>query len=166
MSSAIQAANVTVRYGRKTAVDDVSLAIHQGSVYALLGRNGSGKSSLVRCLLGQFAPAHGRISLFGEDVWRHRQQLMERVGVVAEDADAPPEMRVRDLAWFSSKLYSRWSQPAFEARITRFGIAPEAKFGELSKGQKKQVSLALALAISPELLILDDPTLGLDVVAR
>jgi ABC-2 type transport system ATP-binding protein len=73
---------------------------------------------------------------------------------------------VRDLAWFSSKLYSRWTQSAFDRRLERFNIAPAARFGELSKGQKKQVSLALALATAPELLILDDPTLGLDVVAR
>jgi ABC-2 type transport system ATP-binding protein len=162
----IHAANVTVRYGRKKAVDDVTLTVAPGSVYALLGRNGSGKSSLVRCLLGQLRPQQGHAELFGDDVWRHRTRLMERVGVVPEDPDAPPESRVKDLGWFSSKLYSRWQQSAFTRRIDRFGIAPAARFGDLSKGQKKQVSLALALATSPEILILDDPTLGLDVVAR
>jgi ABC-2 type transport system ATP-binding protein len=166
MTASIHAANVTVRYGRKTAVDGVTLSVAPGSVYALLGRNGTGKSSLVRCLLGMLRPDGGHAELFGEDVWRHRTRLMDRVGVVPEEADAPPEMRVRDLGWFSSKLYSRWQQPAFDRRIGRFGIAPAARFGELSKGQKKQVSLALALATSPELLVLDDPTLGLDVVAR
>lgn len=166
MSASVNAANVTVRYGRKTAVEDVSIAVAPGSVYALLGRNGSGKSSLVRCLLGQLKPHSGRVELFGEDVWRHRTRLMERIGVVPEDPDAPPESRVRDLGWFSSKLYSRWDQGAFERRIERFGITRSARFGDLSKGQKKQVSLALSLAASPEILILDDPTLGLDVVAR
>jgi ABC-2 type transport system ATP-binding protein len=162
----IQTTNVTVRYGRKTAVDAVTLSVASGSVYALLGRNGSGKSSLVRCLLGELRPQTGHVALFGEDVWRHRTQLMERVGVVPEEPDAPPESRVRDLAWFSSRLYSRWQQSAFDRRVKRFGIAPSARFGELSKGQKKQVALALALAAAPDLLILDDPTLGLDVVAR
>ncbi len=162
----IHAANITVRYGSRKAVDGVTLTVAPGSVYALLGRNGSGKSSLVRCLLGQLRPQEGRAELFGDDVWRHRARLMERVGVVPEDPDAPPETRVKDLAWFSSKLYSRWQESAFMRRIDRFGIAPAARFGDLSKGQKKQVSLALALATSPEILILDDPTLGLDVVAR
>lgn len=166
MNPSVNAANVTVRYGRKTAVEDVSIAVAPGSVYALLGRNGSGKSSLVRCLLGQLQPQSGHVELFGEDVWKHRTRLMERVGVVPEDPDAPPESRVRDLGWFSSKLYSRWDQGSFERRIERFGIMRKARFGDLSKGQKKQVSLALALATSPEILILDDPTLGLDVVAR
>lgn len=164
--TAIQAANVSVRYGKRVALDDVSLSVAAGSVYALLGRNGAGKSSLVRCLLGQLRPDRGRVELFGEDVWKQRARLMDRVGIVAEEPDAPPDMRVKDLAAFSAKLYSRWRQPAFDARLERFAIAPKSRFGELSKGQRKQVTLALALAGSPELLILDDPTLGLDVVAR
>ena len=163
---AIRATNVTIRYGRKTAVDHATLEIPGGSVYALLGRNGAGKSSLVRAILGYLQPDSGRVELFGSDVWKERAKLMESVGVVAEDPDAPPEMRVRDLGAFSASLYSRWRQDAFDGRIERFGIVPAARFGDLSKGQKKQVSLALALAASPELVILDDPTLGLDVVAR
>jgi ABC-2 type transport system ATP-binding protein len=166
MTATIRAENVTVRYGRRVAVDDVSLSVAAGSVYALLGRNGAGKSSLVRSLLGQIRPEKGRVELFGEDVWQKRQALMERVGVLPEDADAPPEMRVRDLGWFSSRLYSRWSQDAFDKRINRFGIDSASRFSDLSKGQKKQVALALSLSTSPELVLLDDPTLGLDVVAR
>ena len=165
-TAAVFADRVTIRYGRKVAVDDVTLSIARGSVYALLGRNGAGKSSLVRTLLGQQRASGGAIQLFGEDVWTHRDTLMERVGIVPEDADAPPDMRVDEIARFWASLYSRWSATLFDDRVRRFAIAPRTKFGELSKGQKKQVSLALALATSPELLILDDPTLGLDVVAR
>lgn len=164
--TAIAVEGVTVRYGRRTAVDGVTFHVPTGAVYALLGRNGAGKSSLVRALLGQLEPTLGNATLFGEDAWRHRARLMQRVGVVAEEADAPPEMKVRDLGWFASKLYASWGQGAFDERIARFGIAGAARFGDLSKGQKKQVALALALATSPELLVLDDPTLGLDVVAR
>jgi ABC-2 type transport system ATP-binding protein len=157
---------VTVSYGRRPAVDNVTFAVQRGTVYALLGRNGAGKSSLVRCLLGQQKAQRGRIELFGQDAWRDRAELMERVGVVAEEADAPPEMRVEAIAQFCRKLYSRWDQSAFDERLRRFAIPSRARFGELSKGQKKQVALALALSSSPELVILDDPTLGLDVVAR
>ncbi|HEY0141370.1 MAG TPA: ABC transporter ATP-binding protein [Thermoanaerobaculia bacterium] len=162
----IRVAGVSVRYGRRVVVDDVSLEVSAGAVYALLGRNGAGKSSLVRSILGQLEPAAGKVELFGEDAWRRRAALMDRIGVVPEDPDAPPEMRVRNLGKFWASLYSRWTQSAFDERIARFGIGAERRFGELSKGQKKQVMLALALATSPELLILDDPTLGLDVVAR
>ena len=165
-AEAIHVDGVTVRYGRKTAVDGVTLNVAPGSVYALLGRNGAGKSSLVRCVLGEQKPESGKVSLLGEDVWSHRASLMQRVGVVSEEADAPPTMRVDALARFSASLYPRWDRAAFDERLTRFAVAPRARYGDLSKGQKKQVSVALALAQEPELLVLDDPTLGLDVVAR
>src|SRR5207244_7497047 len=102
----------------------------------------------------------------GEDVWRRRAALMQRVGVVSEESDAPPEMSVAALARFCRSLYPRGDQAAFEARMRAFEVPLTSRFGTLSKGQKKQVSLALALAMSPDLVILDDPTLGLDVVAR
>jgi ABC-2 type transport system ATP-binding protein len=164
--TAVRIADLTVRYGRKTAVEGATLTVPRGTVYALLGRNGAGKSSLVRCLVGQQKPAAGAIQLFGEDAWKRRNALMERVGVVSEEADAPPEMRVAELARFGASLYKRWDNAAVDDRLRRFGISPKAKYGDLSKGQKKQVSLALALAPAPDLVILDDPTLGLDVVAR
>ncbi|HMC22327.1 MAG TPA: ABC transporter ATP-binding protein [Thermoanaerobaculia bacterium] len=163
---AIEVSNATIRYGRVLAVDRVSLAVPRGTVYALLGRNGAGKSSLVRCLLGQRQPQTGTIRVFGEDVWTHRTALMQRLGVVSEEADAPPEMTVDQLARFCSELYARWDQKEVDDRLKRFDVSRDSRFGALSKGQKKQVLLALALAISPDLLILDDPTLGLDVVAR
>jgi ABC-2 type transport system ATP-binding protein len=163
---AIRIAGMTVRYGRRVAVDAASLEVPRGSVYALLGRNGAGKSSLVRCALGQQRASSGHAEILGEDSWKHRTRLMERIGVVAEEADAPPEMKVRQLADFCAALYSRWDAKAFDTRLSRFGISKEPRYGDLSKGQKKQVSLALALAASPDLIVLDDPTLGLDVVAR
>ena len=163
---AIAVSNVTIRYGRQTAVDRLTLSVPRGSVYALLGRNGAGKSSLVRCLLGQQKPLAGKIDVFGLDVWNGRAALMQRVGVVTEEADAPPEMTVAQLERFCGELYARWDSGEVEKRLTRFEVRRDARFGALSKGQKKEVLLALALAMSPDLLILDDPTLGLDVVAR
>ncbi|MCU1229470.1 MAG: ytrB 1 [Acidobacteria bacterium] len=166
MTHVIEVEALTVRYGKRTAVERASLAIPAGSVYALLGRNGAGKSSLVRCMLGQQKPSEGHVTLFGRDVWRDREELMQRVGIVSEEADAPPDMRVSAIAKFCARVYRAWQQQAFDSRLERFGITPSARFGNLSKGQKKQVSLALALAMTPELIVLDDPTLGLDVVAR
>lgn len=91
---------------------------------------------------------------------------MDQVAVVPEDPDVPPEMTAIQLNRFCSKLYKRWDGQGFDDRLNRFAVPLRLSFGKLSKGQKRQVSLALALASSPELLILDDPTLGLDVVAR
>ena len=164
--SVVSVRGVTVRYGRNFAVDNVTFDVAPGAVYALLGRNGAGKSSLVRCIVGEQKPAAGSVTLFDSDVWTHRTSLMQRTGVVAEEGDAPPEMTVAAIERFCSRLYARWDSSSVVERLRRFGIDSGAKFRTLSKGQRKQVSLAMALAPSPELLILDDPTLGLDVVAR
>jgi ABC-2 type transport system ATP-binding protein len=157
---------LTVRYGQRLALDQVSLDVPEGSVYALLGRNGAGKSSLVRCLLGEQKPVSGRAMLLGREVWRDRAAILSEVGVVPEDPNAPPAMTARQLSRFCSRLYPRWDAAGVEARLERFGVPPDSPFGKLSKGQKGQVMMALALASSPRLLVLDDPTLGLDAVAR
>ncbi|MFZ4513074.1 MAG: ABC transporter ATP-binding protein [Geothrix sp.] len=157
---------VGVRYGRTQALDQASFQVEPGQVYALLGRNGSGKTSLVRCLLGHQKPTAGRVDLFGQDVWSARQALMHRVGVVAEEPDAPPIMSTRQLVRFCGSLYPTWDQAGVDQRLGRFRIPMDLPFGRLSRGQKGQVSLALALGPKPSLLVLDDPTLGLDAVAR
>lgn len=157
---------LTVRYGRKVACDGVGLTVERGAVYALLGRNGAGKSSLVRCLLGQQKAASGRALLFGRDAWSTRADAMVKIGIVPEEPDAPPAMTARQISSFCSRLYPRWDDMAFAARLARFGVPDKTPFGRLSKGQKGQVMLSAALGHGPELLVLDDPTLGLDVVAR
>jgi ABC-2 type transport system ATP-binding protein len=163
---AVDVRGLTVRYGRQLVLDAVSLAVPRGAVYALLGRNGVGKSSLVRCLLGLQRPDAGSVRLFGRDAWRFRQQLMERVGVVPEEPDAPPELGARELVLFCGRLNLRWDEASVMGRLERFQVPLRTPFRQLSKGQKGAVMLALALGHDPELLVLDDPTLGLDVVAR
>jgi len=157
---------VSVRYGRTHVVEDVSLSVERGSVFALLGRNGAGKSSLIRCILGQQRPSAGSLRLFGGDPWATRTAAMARVGVVPEEPDAPPGMSPRALVRLCRALAPRWDDAGVEARLEKSGVPRDAPFGKLSKGQKGAVMLALALGHAPELLVLDDPTLGLDVVAR
>ncbi len=157
---------VTVRYGATLAADAVTLAVGEGCVVALLGRNGAGKSSLVRGLLGQQKPAAGRATLFGEDAWSARRAAMARVGVVPEEPDAPPRMTAAEAVAFCARLYPRFDRAGAETRLERFGVPTGVPIGGLSKGQKGQLGLTLALAPRPDLLVLDDPTLGLDVVAR
>jgi ABC-type multidrug transport system ATPase subunit len=164
--AAVEVRGLTVRYGRTLVLDEVSLSVARGAVYALLGRNGVGKSSLVRCLVGLQRPDAGSVRLFGRDAWRFRQQLMERVGVVPEEPDAPPELTARELVALCGRLNVRWDEVAVRARLERFAVPPTTPFRQLSKGQKGAVMLALALGHDPDLLVLDDPTLGLDVVAR
>jgi ABC-2 type transport system ATP-binding protein len=163
---ALEADGLTVSYGRTKVIEGLTLAVPRGSVYALLGRNGAGKSSLLRVLLGQRPAARGRVRLLGEEPWTHRASLMARVGVVPEDPDAPPEMTPLQLSAFCARLHARWDGPGVRERLRRFEVPASRPFGRLSKGQKGAVMLSLALGHAPALLLLDDPTLGLDVVAR
>ncbi len=158
--------DVTVRYGSAPAADSVSLTVRRGAVYALLGRNGAGKTSLIRCLLGQRKAQAGSVTLLGEDPWKARTKLMARIGVVPEEPDAPPGMTANQLETFCSKLYATWDGRGVRDRLERFHVPSNLSFGRLSKGQKGQLMLALAMGPLPDLLVMDDPTLGLDAVAR
>ncbi|HKA35426.1 MAG TPA: ABC transporter ATP-binding protein [Thermoanaerobaculia bacterium] len=164
--AAVSVEGLTVRYGGIAACSDVTFSVARGSVYALLGRNGAGKSSLQRCLLGQQKPARGRALLFGKDAWKSRAHAMARTGVVLEEPGPPPDLTARGILRFCGRLYSRWDEEGALARLARFGVPGKVPFGRLSKGEKAQVMLCAALGHAPELLVLDDPTLGLDAVAR
>ncbi len=162
----LEADRLTVRWGAVAAVDQVCLKIAAGSVYALLGRNGAGKSSLVRSAVGQVPAAAGTIRVLGRDCWRERARIMARVGLVPERLDLPPAASAEALAAYLAALDTAWDRRDFSARLAAFAVDPRRPFGQLSKGQQRWVALAAALAGRPELVILDDPTLGLDVVAR
>ena len=165
-SAVVEVEGLNVRYGKVTAVDELSFEVAKGSVYALLGRNGSGKSSTVQCLLGQRRANAGGARLFGLDAWSRRAETMERVGVVPENPDIPQETNAERLAKFMVKVTPQWRSREFFSRLETFGVPRKRRFSRLSKGQQRQLALALALATSPALLVLDDPTLGLDAVAR
>ncbi len=149
-SAPVAVESLTVRYGRATACNEISFSVARGAVYALLGRNGAGKSSLVRCLLGQQKPTSGRALLFGEDAWRQRARLMSRVGVVPEEPDAPPAMTAPGIrGLLPAPLFLVGCGRPSRARLERFGVPPNTPFGRLSKGQKGQVMLAAALGHAP-----------------
>lgn len=164
--AAVRVENVTVQYDRRLVIDQVSFAVARGAVYALLGRNGAGKSSLMRCLLGLQKPTRGRVLVFGEDVWTHRSRLLSRAAYVPEAAEVPARLRVLDVVGFYEAMYPTWDRASMRARLDRVGVSDGAVVSALSKGQRALLTLALALSSKPELLVLDDPTLGLDVVAR
>ncbi len=155
-----------IRYGRRRVIDSVSLRVEPGQVYALLGRNGEGKSSLVRCLLGWQRPSEGRAQLLGQEAWAGRDAAMNRVGVVQESPEIPRQMKVGEALRFCGALHAVWDEKGVLSRLSKAGVPLEANAGTLSKGQRAQLALALALGHRPELLVLDDPTLGLDAVAR
>lgn len=158
--------HLTVRYGKTTAVDDVSLSVAAGQVYALLGRNGAGKSSTIACLVGQRKAVAGECRLFGLDAWRCRRKAMAKVGIVPEIPDIPPGASAVELGRFLGRVRPVFNAGDYAERLDRVGVPTRTPARSLSKGQRRQLALAAALAAEPEALILDDPTLGLDVVVR
>ncbi|GMU67282.1 MAG: hypothetical protein AMXMBFR36_35560 [Acidobacteriota bacterium] len=165
-SAALRAESVRAGYGRNRVIRDLSLSVAPGEVFALLGRNGSGKSTLVASLLGFRPTESGTLRVLGLDPWRHRSRLMRDVGFVPETPDAPNDATVHQLERFRSALYPDWDTETFRGRLDRFSISRRRRFGELSRGQKGLVEMALALAPSPRLLVFDDPTIGFDAVAK
>lgn len=168
-SAAVPAArfeSVAVRYGATRVLSDVSFEAPRGSVVALLGRNGAGKSSLLRCLVGLQKPSLGQVRLLGRDPWRERSALMTRVGVVPEEPDAPPHLPWPELDRLCGSFHASWDSGAVRAQLERMKVPATVPFQKLSRGQKTATLLALALGHRPEVIVLDDPTLGLDAVAK
>jgi ABC-2 type transport system ATP-binding protein len=163
----IATTGLTRYFGTKCAVDEVSLRIPRGSVTALLGRNGSGKSTLIRMLMGVLEPTRGAATVLGHDSQHLSPQVLGRIGYIAEGHPLFDWMRVRELGEFQKSFYpGTWDDRTFSAIVDHFHLSPTARAGKLSRGERAGVALALALAPQPELLVLDDPALGLDPVAR
>ena len=164
--SVIQTHNLTRFYGTKAAVEDVSLTVPRGSVFALLGRNGSGKTTTIRMLLGIESPTRGSATILGTDCTRLTPEIRSRIGYLSEGHFVYGWMRISECAKFQSECFPHWNQKVFDAVIAHFNLDPGAKAGRISRGERAGLCMALTLAPEPELLVLDDPALGLDPVAR
>lgn len=164
--SIIETRALSKRYGRKLALDRLDLAIPRGRVHAIVGANGAGKSTLFRILLGFMPPSAGEARILGKDSQQLTPQDRARIGFVNEEHTLPGWMRVSQVVAMQRHQYGRWSQQVFDGVIGHYHVLPEQKVGQLSRGERAGFNLALALAQKPELLVLDEPTLGLDVVAK
>ena len=162
----IETRALSKRYGRKLALDHLDLAIPRGRIHAIVGANGAGKSTLFRILLGFLAPSAGEARILGRDSQRLTPDDRGRIGFVNEEHTLPAWMRVHEVTAAQRRLYPRWKQPLFEEVLGHYHVLPTQKISELSRGERAGLNLALALAQGPELLVLDEPTLGLDVVAK
>ena len=153
-------------YGRKKALNRLSLCIPRGRIHAIVGANGAGKSSLFRVLLGVQSPTAGSARILGRDCGALDGQLRARIGFVNEEHSLPGWLRVDELVAMQRRLYPRWDEQRYLGIVGHFNVAPDQRIASLSRGERAGVNLAMALAQRPELLILDEPTLGLDVVAK
>jgi len=162
----VETRGLTKRYGGKTVLDGLDLEIPSGRIHALIGANGAGKSTLFRILLGFVTPTQGEAWLVGRPSGALTAADRGRVGFVNEEHSLPEWMTVSAVTAMQRRQYPAWNEAAFEEVVGNYNVLPNQKVGQLSRGERAGVNLAIALAQSPELLILDEPTLGLDVVAK
>lgn len=153
-------------YGARRALWDLTLSVPRGSVFALLGRNGAGKSTAIRCLLGFQRPTTGRASILGCDSAELTPQLRGRIGYVSEGQRLVPWMKVREIVAFQRATFPTFDAALCDAYVRRLGLPLASRVKQLSNGQRAQLALVLALAPRPEVIVLDDPALGLDAVVR
>ncbi len=165
MTALITAQGLSLRYGRKTAVDDVSFSIAPGRVVGLLGHNGAGKTSLMKALVG-LLPCDGQLQVLGLQPRRQRTTLLESLCYIPDVAILPRWARVDELITLMGGLHPRFSAERARTLLKRTSVGLTDKVKALSKGMVVQLHLSLIAAIDAQLMILDEPTLGLDVLSR
>jgi ABC-2 type transport system ATP-binding protein len=165
MTPIISARGLTKRYGRTTAVDHIDLEIPPGKIVGLIGPNGAGKTSALKAILG-LATFEGDLSVLGKNPSRDRASLMEDVCFIADVAVLPRWARVWQLIDVTEKLHSGFSRDTCMEYLKQTKITQDHKVKQLSKGMVAQLHLALVMAIDAKLLVLDEPTLGLDILYR
>jgi len=165
MTSLVTAQNVTKSFGDVVAVDSVDFTIEQGKILGLIGPNGAGKTTLLKAMLG-LTDCDGSLSVLGLDPFRQRKELMQNICFMADVAVLPRWIRVEQLIEFVAATHPNFSRSRFDALITNTKIQRRSRVRELSKGMVTQLHLAIIMAIDARLLVLDEPTLGLDILFR
>jgi ABC-2 type transport system ATP-binding protein len=164
--SIIQISGLTRRFGSRTALDSVQLSVTRGGVHGLVGANGAGKTTLIKHILGLLRAESGSVRIFGLDPVAEPVAVLSRIGYLSEENDLPGWMRIDELLHYTRAFYPAWDDAYAEELRQRFSLELAAKIGNLSKGQKARAGLLIALAYRPELLVLDEPSSGLDPVVR
>ncbi|MDR1146322.1 MAG: ABC transporter ATP-binding protein [Verrucomicrobiales bacterium] len=162
----IETNGLTRFFGRNCVVNELNLKIPRGSIFGFLGRNGAGKSTTIRMLLGLLAPTRGSARVLGRDSAALTPDDRARIGYLPEGHHVYGWMTVSECGEFQRAFYNQWNDEIFHAVLSHFRLDMKTKAGNLSRGQRAGLCLALVLAPEPELLVLDDPALGLDPVAR
>jgi ABC-2 type transport system ATP-binding protein len=164
--SVVAVTNLLRRFGPKTALDDVSLYVPRGCVFGLVGENGAGKTTLIKHVLGLLRTEAGSVRVFGLDPVADPVSVLGRVGYLSEQPDLPGWMRVDELMRYTQAFYPKWDSSYARELREQFGLDPRARIGTLSKGQRAKAGLLLAQAHRPDLLLLDEPSSGLDPLVR
>lgn len=166
MNSVIELAHVTKRYGQHTALDNISLSVPPGVVFALLGENGAGKTTAIRLMLGLTEPTAGSVRVLGLESDRQGFEIRRRVGYLPERPTLYEWMTAAEIGWFTAGFYPDGFEFEFRRLVEGFDVPLNRKLSQMSKGMRGKVALSLAMAHKPELLILDEPTSGFDTMVR
>ena len=157
---------LSCRFGNVLALDGASLYVPRGAVFGLVGENGAGKTTLIKHLLGLLTPLSGTVRVFGQDPVAESVGVLSRIGYLSEHRELPQWMRIDELIRFTAAFYPAWDAQYAKQLQEQFHLDPAARVRSLSQGQQAKAGLLLALAYRPELLILDEPSTGLDPVVR
>jgi ABC-2 type transport system ATP-binding protein len=157
---------ITKRYGDQTVLRNVFLRVARGTVLGVIGRNGAGKTTLIRILLGLEQPNRGQTFVLGEPSLGLSDSAKQRIGYVPQQPDAFAWMRIGDMLEFVGRQYPNWDSDFADLSLARWQIPPDRRLASLSPGERQRVALIRALAVTPDLLVLDEPASALDPVAR
>lgn len=158
--------DLTRRFGAKTVLDSISLYVPKGSVFGLVGENGAGKTTLIKHVLGLLRAEEGSVKVFGLNPVTDPVRVLGRIGYLSEQPDLPGWMRVDELIRYSKAFYPNWDAAYAAQMLKQFGLNPKQRISTLSKGQMAKAGLLVARAHRPDLLLLDEPSSGLDPLVR
>lgn len=163
MTAIIECKNLTHRYGKRVIYEDLNFEVPQGRILGLLGKNGTGKTTTINILSGFLKPQSGSCSIFGHDIHSMPAELRANIGLLIEGHVQYQFMTIEQIEKFYSQCYpTKWKREAYYELMSKLQVAPKQRISRMSCGQRSQVALGLILAQDPELLVLDDFSLGLD----
>ena len=163
---AVEINGLSRKFRDKLALDNISLRVSRGRVFGLVGENGAGKTTLIKHILGLLKPQSGSVRVFAIDPVASPAAALKRIGYLSENRDLPAWMRIDELLRYTRAFYPAWDAGFAEELRERFGLDPGAKVKNLSRGENAKAGLLLALAFRPDLLLLDEPSSGLDPLVR
>lgn len=166
MTKIIETVELVKDFNGLKALNGLNLYVNEGDIFGLLGANGAGKTTTIKILLGLITPTEGEVRVFGQNPKTSREKLLQRIGYVSENTTLYQNMSVEELLRFTKGFYQSWDENLEKRYMDMFSLRKKEKISRLSKGMKSQLSLITALSFKPEILILDEPTNGLDPILR
>ncbi len=162
----IEITNLDRRFGKTQALCDINLKLERGIVYGLVGANGAGKTTLIKHILGLLRCQSGAVRVFGEDPVLNPQRALAHIGYLSEERDIPDWMRIAEFCNYIHAFHPSWDEDYARELLQTFSLDRDKRIGDLSRGMRAQVALIGAVAHKPDLLVLDEPSSGLDAIVR